>query len=95
MTFTFSGELIYWRGPAPFHFIRVPEAKCELIRDSAGFVSYGWGMIPVTARIGGVSWRTSMWPRDGGYLLPVKAEVRRRTDLQLNDAAVVELHIGA
>ena len=95
MTFTFSGELIYWRGPAPFHFIRVPEAECELIRDAAGFVSYGWGMIPVTARIGGVSWRTSMWPRDGGYLLPVKAEVRRRTDLQLNDAAVVELHIGA
>ena len=95
MTFTFSGELIYWRGPAPFHFIRVPEAECELIRDAAGFVSYGWGMIPVTARIGGVSWRTSMWPRDGGYLLPVKAEVRRRMDLQLNDAAVVELHIGA
>lgn len=94
MTFTFNGELIYWRGPAPFHFIRVPEAECELIRDAAGFVSYGWGMIPVTARIGGVSWRTSMWPRDGGYLLPVKAEVRRRTDLQLSDTAVVELHIG-
>ena len=95
MTFTFSGELIYWRGPAPFHFIRVPEAECELIRDAAGFVSYGWGMIPVTARIGGVSWRTSMWPKDGGYLLPVKAEVRRRMDLQVSDETVVEIQVAA
>lgn len=94
MAFVFTGELISWRGPAPFHFIRVPAAHCERIREAASLVSYGWGMIPVSAEVAGVSWRTSMWPRDGAYLLPVRADVRRQAGLELGAVAEVRLELG-
>ena len=34
--------------------------------------TYGWGVIPVVARIGDVEFETSLFPKDGGYLLPLK-----------------------
>lgn len=42
----FSGEVFEWRGPAPFHFVRVPEDVAEEIGEEAARISYGWGMIP-------------------------------------------------
>ena len=71
MHLEFSGEIWFWRGPAPWHFVRVPEDECDELA-AFSFVSYGWGMIPVTARIGGPSWTTSLWPKDGGYIVPLK-----------------------
>ena len=68
----FSGELWYWRGPAPFHFITVPDAACVALRAISAVVSYGWGMIPVTVRIGTSVWDTSLFPNDGRYVVPVK-----------------------
>ncbi len=55
----FSGELWYWRGPAPFHFVTVAPEQSEDIAAVAGEVSYGWGCIPVTARTGTTEWTTS------------------------------------
>src|SRR5690606_30449593 len=69
----FSGVIWYWRGPAPFYFVWVPPDECEAIRAVSRFVTYGWGMIPVTARIGDTEWETSLFPKDGRYLVPVKA----------------------
>ena len=43
----FAGELWYWRGPSPYHFITVPRTACVELRAGAAVVSYGWGMIPV------------------------------------------------
>ena len=39
-------------------------------------VSYGWGVIPVTVRIGATTWTTSLFPKGGGYLVPLKDRVR-------------------
>lgn len=94
MLINFSGDIWHWRGPAPWYFISLPQDECELIKMASGFLAYGWGMIPVTARIGGTTWTTAMWPKDGGYILPVKAEVRRREGLELGDTALVELLVG-
>jgi len=58
----FSGELWYWRGPAPFHFVTVPDDGSAALHAISADVSYGWGMIPVTARIGT---RPSAWNRQG------------------------------
>ena len=86
---TFSGPVFHWRGPAPFHFVRVPPDETDLIAALAPVVTYGWGMIPVVARIGATEWTTSLWPKDGGYLVPIRTAVRHAEDIELDD--VVEL----
>jgi hypothetical protein len=94
MKISFRGEIWYWRGPAPFNFISVPPDDCELLHAASSFVTYGWGMIPVQARIGTTEWRTSLWPKDGGYLLPVKAAVRQAEGLAEGDVAQAEITVG-
>jgi hypothetical protein len=91
----FSGALWFWRGPAPWHFVTVPEEDCEALRSTSAFVSYGWGMIPVQARVGATSWTTSLWPQDGAYVVPVKAAVRRAEGLDVGDEVTVRLRVEA
>jgi hypothetical protein len=92
-TLHFSGPVFPWRGPAPFHFVRVPEDGADLLSELAPVVSYGWGMIPVSVRIGDTEWRTSLWPKDGGYLLPVKDSVRRTEGIELDDVVDVRMTV--
>ncbi|MGX5696737.1 DUF1905 domain-containing protein [Agromyces soli] len=94
MHLRFSDALWYWRGPAPWHFVSVPPDAAELIADLAPAVSYGWGMIPATVRIGSSEWTTSLWPKDGGYLVPIKSWVRAAEGLEIDDIVEVELRIG-
>ena len=89
----FSGELYHWRGPAPYHFIRVPEGIADGIREIANVVSYGWGVIPVRIRIGATEWETSLFPKDGGYIVPIKDRVRLGEELTLGDIVTLELAI--
>jgi hypothetical protein len=89
----FDGEIWYWRGPAPWFFVTVPIEECHEIAAASSLVSYGWGVIPVTARIGATGWKTSLFPRDGRYLVPVKAAVRRAEGLAVGDTVTVSLGI--
>ncbi len=91
MDLEFSGEMWFWKGPAPWHFVTVPEEDCYELEAASTVVSYGWGMIPVTARIGGTRWTTSLWPKDGRYIVPIKTEVRRAEGLNLGDTVTVHL----
>jgi hypothetical protein len=93
MELTFSGEMWTWRGPAPFHFITVPEDESAALKQVSGIVSYGWGVIPVTARIGDTDWTTSLFPKDGGYLVPVKDVVRNGERIEVGDVVVVRLTV--
>lgn len=88
----FQGELFYWRGPAPFYFAVLPVVLCTELHDIAADVSYGWGTVPVRARIGRTEWTTSVFPKNGGYLLPIKAAVRR-AEGDLDDADIVSIHL--
>jgi hypothetical protein len=88
---SFEATVIYWRGPSPFFYAPVPAAQAEEIRRVARFVSYGWGVIPVEARIGDVVFTTSLFPKDGTYLLPIKAAVRRRANVTAGDVIAVEM----
>jgi hypothetical protein len=91
LEFRFSGELLQWRGPAPYYFVPVPDDASARIRDVSAAVTYGWGVIPVTARIGATTFTTSLYPRHGRYLLPVKATVR--TSERLVEGEIVSLHL--
>ena len=53
MRLDFEGEVIHWRGPSPYYFVGLPEPLCDDLRIASRDVSYGWGVIPVTVRIGG------------------------------------------
>lgn len=87
----FDGEIIEWRGPAPFHFVPVPEDEAVIIAEVASAVTYGWGVIPVTAVIGATTYTTSLFPKNGGYLVPVKDAVRRAEGLLLGDDVTIRL----
>lgn len=91
--FEFSGELFAWRGPSPYHFITVPEEACVGIHAVAPIVTYGWGVIPVSVQIGKTRWETSLFPKDGGYLVPIKDAVRKAEGLAEGDTATVNLAI--
>jgi hypothetical protein len=93
MDLEFSGEIWFWKGPAPWYFITVPEEECSELHTASAAVSYGWGMIPVTARIGGTRWKTSLFPKDGRYIVPVKAVVRRGEGIEVGDRVTVRLAV--
>jgi hypothetical protein len=90
----FSGEVWFWRGPAPWYFVTVPDEECRELEASSPFVSYGWGMIPVAARIGATGWKTSLFPKDGRYIVPVKALVRKAEAIDVGDTVTVRLAIN-
>lgn len=93
MRVEFRTVVFEWRGPSPFHFAAVPEDDAEAIRSVAGTVSYGYGMVPVTARIGETTWRTALFPKDGRYVLPLKNAVRRAERIGVGDAVEVRLEL--
>ncbi|MEU0436268.1 DUF1905 domain-containing protein [Streptomyces sp. NPDC006290] len=93
MEFVFSGPVIEWRGPSPYYFVRVPDEESSDIREVAAMATYGWGVIPVEARIGEVAFRTSLFPKDSGYLLPLKVAVRRPSGLSPGDEVTVSMTV--
>jgi hypothetical protein len=56
-------------------------------------VSYGWGVIPVEAVVGSVRFTTSLFPRDGTYLLPLKDAVRRPKGITAGDVIHIEMTV--
>ena len=94
MRLEFTGEIWFWKGPAPWYFVTVPEEESAELDAVSPVVSYGWGVIPVVARIGRTRWETSLFPKDGGYLVPVKASVRETEGLDVGVMARVVLTVG-
>ena len=93
MKIEFTGKIWYWRGPAPWFFVTVPAKESHDLQAILGFVTYGWGMIPADVRIGKTRWRTSLFPKDGRYIVPIKASVRKVEDLEEGDEVAVQLEV--
>ena len=89
MDLEFSGVIWEWRGPAPYFFVTVPEQQSLDLQELSADVTYGWGMIPVRVRIGVTEWETSLWPKDGGYVLPLKGAIRKAESLKEGDSVTV------
>ena len=94
MQLEFSGEVWEWRGPAPYHFVTVPERESGMLAAASELVTYGWGMIPVEGELGGTTFTTSLWPKDGGYIVPLKDAVRRSERVALGDTVSLVLRVG-
>jgi hypothetical protein len=93
MRFAFVGRVIEWRGPAPYYYAVVPAAVSADIHELSTAVSYGWGAIPVEAFIGGTAFTTSLFPKDGRYLLPLRDAVRTPQGITPDDEVAVEMHL--
>ena len=93
MQVDFRGEVWYWRGPSPFHFVTVPDEGSAAIESAASLVTYGWGMIPVMARIGKTTWTTSLFPKNGGYIVPLKDVVRKAEQIDVGDLVSIRLTV--
>ena len=76
------------------HFISLPEAKSIEIRAHAFMNPRGFRSVRVECTIGDVTWRTSVFPqKSGGYFLPVKIDVCRRTGIVAGDKVSVQLEL--
>ena len=70
-----------------------PRTTRPLIQDLAAAITYGWGMIPVAVTIGATTWTTSLWPKDGSYVVPLKDKIRNAEGIALGDVVTVRLRI--
>lgn len=93
MDLEFSGEVWFWKGPSPYHFVTVPEDESAELQAASALVTYGWGMIPVEVQIGSTRWTTSLFPKNGGYVVPLKDRVRNAEAIGVDDTVRVRLAI--
>ena len=94
MQIEFTGTVLFWRGPAPYFFVALPEGPSREIQSISHLVTYGWGVIPVRARVGRTEFETSLFPKDGRYLLPLKAAVRKAENLAEGDEVTVWMEVN-
>ena len=95
---TVTAPIWLWsEGKGSWHFLTVPPDQAVEIRllATAAGPRRGFGSVRVAATINGVTWRTSIFPqKSGGYILPIKAEVRRDAGIAAGDEVSVTLDIA-
>jgi hypothetical protein len=91
MEISFTSHMIEWRGPAPYYFIPVPMEQSAQIKSIASAITYGWGVVYTHATIGETTWKTTLMPKDGLYLLPIRKEFRLNLKLEENQDIKVQL----
>ena len=89
----FSGQVVEWRGPAPYVFVPLPPDAADLVDEVKADVVY-WGVVPVRAWIGGTGFTTAMFPREDTWFLPLKVAVRRAEGVELGDVVDVRMQVG-
>jgi hypothetical protein len=94
MIIDFNGAIFYWRGPAPFLFVAVPDEPSRDLKAISALVTYGWGVIPVHVRIGKTEWKTSLFPKEGRYLVPIRMSVQKSEKLEVGDSVAFQLKVG-
>lgn len=94
MEVDFTGAVFEWRGPAPYYYVAVPDEESADIREASPMLTYGWGVIPARVVVGDTEWTTSLFPKDGHYLVPLKDVVRRAEGLDVDDMIKVRMVLG-
>jgi hypothetical protein len=83
------------QGKAAWHFVTLPKDQSDAIRWLYGGAKRGWGSLPVTVAIRDTRWKTSIFAdrKAGAYLLPLKAEIRRKENIRAGDTLRFVLEI--
>jgi len=91
LSIAFKSEVIYWRGPSPFYFIRLPDAQAKKVSTIAKQITYGWGVLPADVTVKGLTFYTALFPKDSGYLVPLKKDIREKLEIELGDIVQVKI----
>lgn len=98
MTYASTGKV--WVYPDPnggtgWHFLHIDKKISDTIKEKTKSKKKGFGSVRVKATIGSTSWETSLFPsaRDGVYLLPIKADIRKKEGVFEGDTITVTLEI--
>lgn len=94
MDWEFEAEVFQWRGPAPYFFVATPTHVNDFLHAHHGELTYGWGVIPAQVRIGSTEVTTSLIPKDGVYLVPLKVALRRPEGVDDGHRVRVRLYVG-
>ena len=86
-----TGRIVEWRGPAPYWFLPISPDDSAMIDELKPMLTYGWGCIPVTCRLGRTTFTTSIMPKDGNYLIPLKVAVRKAAGITRD--APITVHV--
>ena len=91
--YSFKEKIWKHTGKGGWHFISLPKALSKKIRANHGLSEEGWGRLKATAKIGKSSWSTAIWfdSKKQTYLLPVKAEIRKKENIELEKQVLVNL----
>lgn len=101
----FTGPLWLWRPKAhddaakttttAWHFLTIDGDVAAALRAAAPGRSAAWGSVYVKVNLGTSSWETSVFPSKdiGGYLLPIKAAIRKKQGIAQGDVVTVELRV--
>jgi Domain of unknown function (DUF1905) len=99
LDFNFTEKCWLWTADkAAWHFVNVPKSHSEEIKfftDSHFGKRRGWGAVRVTVRIGASEWQTSIFPSKSldTYILPIKADVRKKENIVIDKMVEVTLKI--
>lgn len=96
-SYKIRSKVFKYPGMAAWYFIGVPKKQSEEIRKRFGPRARGWGSLPIQVTIGTTSWKTSIFPdkKSGTYLLPLKADVRRKEAIDDGETVTVTIEIKA
>lgn len=87
---------LYSGAKTSWHFVTLPADAAEQVRFFVGNrKTKGWGAVPVKVSIGNTTWQTSIFPdkKLNSFILPLKAEVRKKEKLELDQKIQVLLEI--
>lgn len=89
----FKGRIWFWKGLVPWYFVTMPAKPSRELKAISGLVTYGWGVIPVSVQIGKTEWKTSLFPKDDRYIVPIKASVRKAENLEEGSKVTIRLEV--
>jgi hypothetical protein len=94
-TYTMRAKVWLYPGMAGWHFISLPKSQSAAIKARFGGLARGWGSLRVVVALGRTSWRTSIFPdkKTGTYLLPLKAEVRKKEKIAAGNSIIFSIEI--
>jgi hypothetical protein len=94
VSWVFEGEIIEWRGPAPYFFVAMAASDSADLKEEARSLIY-WGQVPVQVVLGGTEFSTALFPKDGRYLVPLKDAVRKAEGVGEGGVVRVELRLAS
>jgi hypothetical protein len=86
LKYKFTAKPWQYIGQGGWHFVSLPDDLAKEIRSLLRSEEGGWGRLKATAKIGSSEWETAIWfdRKANTYLLPLKAEIRRKENITVN-----------